>query len=201
MRVPCGVCSTERDFLIGIPQGSCLRPYLFLIYVNDFPRCSSFLSSVLFADDTTVSFSHHDYNSLISIMNAEILNIKNWTESNRLTINISKTNAMIYSNRNIPDYRNYPIVFDGNEINFTSNQKFLGVFIDNRLNFAKHVNYISKKISRNTGILYRIKRFLPRTARIQFYYSFIYHYLSYSILVWGATYETHLRNLVVQQKE
>ena len=76
----------------------------------------------------------------------------------------------------------------------------MGVHIDNKLSFLKHINYLSGKISRSTGIFYRIRRFLPLKARIQFYYCFIYPYLSYCVIVWGATFPTHLTNIIVQQK-
>lgn len=195
-----GSCSTEREFTIGVPQGSCLGPLLFLIYVNDFPLVSSQLTSVLFADDTTVSCSHHSYENLVALMNSELIKIKNWTDSNRLTINISKTNAIVYSNRTILNPDNFPIILNNNPVNLVHESKFLGVVIDEKLNFAKHISQITNKISRNIGIFYRIRRFFPIKARLQFYYSFIYPYLSYCVIVWGATYNVHLNNLITMQK-
>ena len=195
-----GSCSTEREFLIGVPQGSCLGPLLFLIYVNDFPFASSQLTSVLFADDTTISCSHHSYENLVALMNAELIYIKNWTDSNRLTINISKTNAIVYSNRSISNPTNFPVTLNNNTVNLVHEFKFLGVIIDERLKFSKHIAQISNKISRNIGIFYRIRRFFPLKARLTFYFSFIYPYLSYCVIIWGATYDRHLKNLITMHK-
>ena len=82
----------------------------------------------------------------------------------------------------------------------TTECRFLGVIIDDKLNFSKHISFISGKISRSTGILYRIKSMLPMRKRLDFYYNFVYPYLSYGIVVWGATYDVHLNNIVVLHK-
>ena len=79
------VSSASLDFTIGIPQGSCLGPFLFLVYVNDFPRVSSLFDCILFADDTTINMSHKDYNILVSQLKNELVRVKEWTISNRLT--------------------------------------------------------------------------------------------------------------------
>ena len=195
-----GVRSEVRDVTLGIPQGSCLGPLLFILYVNDFPQVSPVLNSILFADDTTIGFSHENFNTLVEQLNYELVRVRNWTLANRLTLNVSKTNAIIFSNRFVPDNLDFSFHLDNNDINIVQEVKFLGVYIDSKLNFRKHINCITGKIARNTGIFYRIKNSLPLKARINFYYGFIYPYLSYGVIVWGATSENHLHNLIIQQK-
>ena len=78
--------------------------------------------------------------------------------------------------------------------------RYLGVHIDSKLNFNLHINQITRKISRNTGIFFKIRKNLPLRARLDFYYGFIYPYLIYSVTVWGGTYDCHLSKLIVQQK-
>ena len=195
-----GVRSEVRDVMLGIPQGSCLGPLLFILYVNDFPNISPNLNSILFADDTTIGFSHIDFNSLIGQLNRELSRVRDWTLANRLTLNVSKTNAIIFSNRSMPDYSNFSLHLDANNVEIVNDVRFLGFYIDNKLNFSKHINYITGKIARNTGIFYRIRNSLPLKAKINFYYSFIYPYLSYGVIVWGATSANHLNNLIIQQK-
>ena len=76
----------------------------------------------------------------------------------------------------------------------------MGFILDDKLKFNCHINYIVGKISRSAGILYKIRNSLPLYARLNFYYSFIYPYLSYNIIIWGATNPSHLHPLIVQHK-
>ena len=78
--------------------------------------------------------------------------------------------------------------------------KFLGIIIDKKMNFQHHINYITKKISKHAGILYRIKHCLPLKTRLTYYNSFILPYLNYNILHWGCTNNIHLNPLFIIQK-
>ena len=128
------VLSSMKDLKTGIPQGFCLRPFLFLIYVNELPIVAPILNSILFAYDTTLSMSDVNYSFLISNLNVELNRIINWTTANILTLNISKTNSIIFSNRVIPNIQS-SISLNYNIIDTVSFCKFLGVYIDNKLSF------------------------------------------------------------------
>ena len=184
----------------GIPQGACLGPFLFLVYVNDLALVSPLLDTILFADDTTLSMSDPIYSQLSLNINAEIDKIKSWTISNRMSLNVSKTNALIFSNKTLPlNYEN-SLKIGNSPINIIDSCKFLGVQIDNRLSFKNHVKYVTDKISRNSGIFYEIHDKLPLKARLNYYYGFIYPYLTYNVIVWGNAPEIYIKDLFIQQK-
>ena len=193
------ISSQTNDIDIGVPQGSVLGPILFLIYVNDIPKISSSLNAILYADDTTLMVSNPDVAELQNITNNELLKFHEWTKSNKLTINTDKTEFLIFSNRlgnTLP-----PILeLLGSVIQPSNTCKYLGVVLDDKLNFREHIKCIIKKISRLTGILYKIKDKLPMKARLNYYYAFIYPYISYNILVWGATCPSIMEPLNVQHK-
>ena len=79
------------------------------------------------------------------------------------------------------------------KIDSTDQTRFLGVIIDKKLDWRKHISLISGKVSRGLGIISKARKYLPRDAIMSLYYSFIYPYLTYCNLVWGTACATHLK--------
>ena len=191
--------SRLNTFNIGVPQGSILGPLLFLIYVNNLTKFSNTMQTQLFADDTIVFNTGPDIDALIDSTNSELIKLKNWTQANKLTIHAGKTKLLIVSNR-LPSNATPSIRILDNEIAQSNCCKYLGVQIDRRLSFKDHIRYINGKISRHTGILYKIRDNLPMKSRLDYYYAYMYPYFSYNIIIWGSTFPTHLQPLIIQQK-
>ena len=194
-----GVSSNKNIFNIGVPQGSILGPVLFLVHINDLPLFSTSLSSQMFADDTIVSYSGSDITQVTASLSNELDKLSNWMCDNKLTINPSKTEMLMVSNR-IQNQNDFSIRFLHENIPFSSSSKYLGIYLDNKLNFKDHIEYVTKKVARHTGILYKIKQYLPMKARLNYYYGYIYPYLNYNIIVWGGACASALKPLITQQK-
>ena len=130
---------------ISVPQGSVLGPLLYLTYVNEIQNLSTNFIATSFADDCTLSFAGHSTPDLLNICNHDLKIFKTWSDANRLTINIEKTNCMLISN--LIDYiPNGFIKLDDIDLNFISDTRYLAVIIDDKLKFDKHIEYICKKI-------------------------------------------------------
>ena len=156
--------------------------------------------TTLYADDTTISFSGLNASSLVENVNLELKKIEQWTISNRLTINPSKTELLIVTKKK-SDVDNLQNIQLGSEIIQPVNScKFLGTFLDNNMDFNENINYILKKVARNGGILYRIRDSLNQTACLNYYNSFILPFLTYNIICWGSTTANHTTPLFLQQK-
>ena len=123
-----------------------------------------------------------------------------WTVNNKLTLNVNKTVALVFSKKRSL-ISNDQIILGGETVGKVNSSKFLGVFIDDNLNFGPHINYISNKIAKHVGILFRIKDKLTVEAKLNYYYAFVYPYLSYNVCVWGSTFKTHLNPIIILQKK
>ena len=191
--------SNINTFNIGVPQGSILGPTLFLIYINNLPKISEILQTQLFADDTIVSNKGPNIDMLTDSTNLELSKLDEWTQANKLTLHAGKTKFLVVSNKRV-DRENLSLRIMNNIIPPISCCKYLGIYLDDKLTFKDHINYVNTKISRYTGILYKIRDNLPLKARLDYYYAYIYPYLSYNTLIWGGTYPSHLNALFIQQK-
>ena len=94
-----GNCISEKlDINTGVPQGSCLGPLLFMIYINDLHLCTKF-NATLFADDACLSLSNQNIHDLETEINYELQNVNSWLHKNKLFLNHNKTNYLIFSKR------------------------------------------------------------------------------------------------------
>ena len=192
-----GIRSSTAYICTGVPQGSILGPLLFIICINDIHMASQNFNVILYADDTNLISHLCSFDSTLPINNAsiervseeiniELSNIQEWLNINKLSLNVKKTKFMIFHHHQ----RNINNIIPTLKINSETIENvcefnFLGLTIDEHLNWKPHIQKISNKIARTLGIMCRLKNFLPTHILRVLYNSLILPHLQYSILAWG----------------
>ena len=93
------VLSRWQTVTYGAPQGSCLGPLLFLVFCNDLHLNLTYLSCIQFADDTTLYYTHKNQRVLRAGIEHDLKQLYDWFGANSLTLNISKTNLILFDYR------------------------------------------------------------------------------------------------------
>ena len=204
------VLDTKSDELpveFGVPQGSVLGPLLFILYINDICNISTEGKFVLFADDTNIFVAADSISKVYEIANKVLDAVCNYMKVNLLHINVKKCCYMYFS----PNKRSKNDIDSNlNDKNLTMNSKiitrvsqtkFLGVTIDEKLNWKPHIELLNKKLRSICGRIYRIKNCLPESLYKQIYHSLFESHLSYAISVWGGISSNQMKPLFITQKK
>ena len=194
-----GHISHTKTVNIGVPQGSTLGPLLFLLYINDMINCSNILKFSLFADDSTASHSDSDLNTTLNTIKEEFTKVLEWLSTNKLIINLQKTHLMLFTNKARP--ASISLNINDNLITEQTETKFLGVMVDNQLNWKAHIKHISNKISKSVAILRLLRYIFPKDILKTLYLTLTYPYFNYCNLIWGTACPTNLKPLILLQKK
>ena len=184
----------------GVPQGSVLGPLLFLIYMNDLPDCLSYINTILFADDTSLYKSSKNIRDLYSTVNQDMNTLSDWFRVNKLSLNARKCNFMFFTNSRSDKDITSILKIGNDSIEKRTCIKFLGIHLDEKLTWNYHIKICRSKIAGSIYAINRIKHLISQKYLRTLYFSMIYPYLSYGIILWGSAYNVHKTKLITMQK-
>ena len=171
-----GTNSDYMNVLCGVPQGSILGPILFILYINDMCNVSTLLKPIVFADDTNLFYSGKDIDELCSVVSIELDKLCIWFQVNKLSLNTSKTNFMIFTNRSCDD--TYSVCMNGLNLLRVFVTKFLGVHMDSKLDWNYHIGIVRNKVAKNVSVMNRVKHVLTSSALYSLYCTLVMPYLT-----------------------
>lgn len=206
------VLSDMLEVNYGVPQGGVLGPILFVIYINDLLQINLNSSIYSFADDTSLVCSANSFDILHSKINKDLDCISKWMRSNKLLINTKKSKAVIFSYKpqTVLDAKSkielkchaHSCIYNCNcnQIEIVRSVKYLGLYIDEELCWRTHVDFLRKKLRKISYNLYHMRDHLSPLDLRTVYISWFESTLRYGIIIWGGTYATILKPIVVAQK-
>ena len=135
------------------------------------------------------------------VVNLELQGVKQWFKANRLSVNLKKTNFVIFGSRaKTKNLKKCEIFLDNVNINRTEEAKFLGVIIDGNLSWKSHITYIRGKIAKNIGKMNRLKFRLSEKTLLSLYGTLVLPYLNYCNIIWASNKPSRINPLLLLQK-
>ena len=195
-----GFNSELNDIKCGVPQGSVLGPLLFLLYINDLHASITFSKVHHFADDTNLLHFRSSIKLLNKQINCDLKHLVNWLNANKISLNISKTELVLFKPLKKELDNELKIKLNGKKLYPTSSVKYLGVKIDSNLNWKEHMNSIAVKLNRANAVLSKLKVYVSFSILKSIYYSIFESNLNYANIVWAQNICSSHRLFLLQKK-
>ena len=198
------VNNAQSDFGLithGVPQGSILGPLLFLLYINDIAHSSSILSFYLFADDTAIFLSKKYLNELEDTINIELVKVSQWLIANKLSLNLKKSNAILFRTKNDSNTPKINLKLNGVPIAEVPSAKYLGLILDQKLSYEEHIKHVDSKLIKGNVILAKVRHFVPVNILTNSYNAHIQPHIDYGLNLWGYAAQTFIDKIIRKQKK
>ena len=191
-----GYESEQVPMEFGVPQGSVLGPLLFLIYINDLHSAIKFCSTRLFADDTNLLIKNKSLKQIRKFLNLDLRNLANWLKANKISLNASKTELIIFRHPNKDINYDLNVKIEGKKLFPSKYVKYLGILIDEHLNWSYHVDLIVPKLNRAIGMLSKIRHYVSESTLRSIYFGIFSSVLNYGSQIFGQFHNKHINRLI-----
>ena len=155
-----GHISNQTSVKYGVPQGSVIGPLLFLIYINDRNLAITFCKVHHFADDTNLLHFSKPVNKLNKYINLDMKNLTDWLNANKISLNVKKTELVIFKHKKKKLECRIRIKLSRKRIYPSNSIRYLGVKIDENLNWKDHIHDIARRLNRANALLFKTRNYV-----------------------------------------
>ena len=154
-----------------------------------------------FADDTNLLTISNNLRSIRKKLNLDLRFLCNWLTSNKLSLNASKTEVVLFKHPNKPINYDLNLKINGQKIIFSESVKYLGLHLDKHLNWQEHTANLKIKLSRSIGMLSKIRHYVSNNVLTNIYYAIFSSHLTYGCQIWGQNKNTHIKRIISIQSK
>ena len=173
---------------------------LFLIFINDLHKAIKNSDVHLFANDTNLLYLNKSLKKINKHINQDLLFLSKWLRSNKISLNTSKTEIIIFrpKRKTIQKHLNFRI--SGQQIKTSTHVKYLGIHLDQHLDWNLNMTTLQSKLNRAIGLFSKIRHYVPKFLLRTLYFTLFSSHLIYACQVWGQD-PLYLRRLSILQNK
>ena len=183
-----------------MPQGSVLGPLLFLVFINNLNIAIKNLETFHFADDTCLLNIKDLINKINKVLNKDLKCLIQWLHANKISLNVAKTEVIIFRRKKKqPDF-GLNLKICRKKLQASSYVKYLGIYLDEYLDWSPHINHLSHKLVKANAKLCKPRHYVNLVAIKWIYYAIFHSHLSHICTAWGQNLNPKHRINLLQKK-
>ena len=197
-----GSLSKVSDVNCGVPQGSCLGPLLFSIFINDLPLSLHKAQISIYADDSTIYATGSTIEEINIILDYELKSVIEWIKNNKLVLNVGKTKSILFgSKHNVGVEPKLDLNINNIPIEQVQETKLLGITLTHTLSWSHQVDKVVSKMGRAVSVTRRISKGLPTDVIRQVLNALVLSQLDYCFVIWSSASMNDMKKLQIVQNK